>query len=362
MAITFESIRDPYGLGAAGQAIGGALMQKSMMGLQKRQEEEERLKKGGALKTAIDEASKPNATLEDKIGAFQKYAVSTGDTQSVTPFLNQLIKEGSRQGESQAALDFLRSQGVNIPEMATGQKLPPASFLSSFTETLKPTYEPESEKIEAKRTADYADRIVKDYEGAQASKNRLIGMKVAAQSGELPTPAMVKTLDFFGFPLGVLSNPLAEGYDKATNDYIKDVGLYFPGTIRVAEIEAYMKSIPTLMNSDKGKEIVIENTQILNDQKEAAYDAYREILKENKGKKPRNLDVEILERTRGKRNELSEKIKDNFEKAVSMTQFPTEKVAKGTKITPNIALKYLGKTGGNRADAEKLAREDGYEF
>jgi len=47
MAITFESVKDPYGLGAAGNAIGGAYLQRSLMDLQdsKKREAEERLKK-----------------------------------------------------------------------------------------------------------------------------------------------------------------------------------------------------------------------------------------------------------------------------------------------------------------------------
>jgi hypothetical protein len=362
MAITFESVKDPYGLGAAGNAIGQASIQSAMMNRQKNQETEERKKRGGALELALADASKPNATFQDKIGAFQKYAAQTGDTQSVAPFLKQLLSEASKQDESQAALDFLRNQGQEIPESKPGQKLPSSGFLGQYAKSLKSEYEPESEKIEAKRTADVADRVVSDYEGAEASKNRLIGMRAAAKSGQLPTPAMVKTLDFLGVPLGVLSNPLAEGYEKSLNDYIKDVGKYFPGTIRVAEIEAYMKSIPSLLNSDAGKEIVIENTQLINDLKEANYEAYKDILKENGGKKPQNLDIEILEKTREKRNETSDKVKQNFERAISMTKFPTQKVKKGTPLTPNIALKYLGRAGNDRKEAEKLAREDGYEF
>ena len=362
MAITFESIKDPYGLGAAGQAIGQAAMQRSMMGLQKRQQDEERLRRGGALQKAIEDASKPGATFEDKIGAFQQYAVETGDAKSVTPFINQLMKESNRQGESEASLDFLRSQGIDIPPTVPGKKLPPPSFLGPYAAALKPVYEPESEKIEAKRSADFADQIVKDYQGAEGSKNRLAQMEIAAKSGELPTPAMVKTLDFFGLPLGILSNPLAEGYDKSVQDYIKDVSLYFPGQIRVAEIESYMKSIPTLLNTDPGKEIIIENMKLVNKQKEFAYEAYKDILKENKGKKPRNLDIEILERTKEQRNNISEKLKENYQKAVEMTKFPSEKVAKGTKITPNIALKYIERASGDRAKAEELARKDGYEF
>jgi len=223
-------------------------------------------------------------------------------------------------------------------------------------------FEPESDKIEAKRSADFADKIVNEYQGALASEPRLDQMLIGAKSGNLATPAMVKTMDFLGIPLSVFANPLSEAYEKNVNEYIKGVSNYFPGQIRNAEIEPYMKTIPTLLNSDRGKEIIIENQKIVNDQAKAAYKAYKDILKENNGKKPRNLDVEILDRTEKSRLENGEKLRENFIKAIKISQFPTGKVQKGTRIIPNMALNYLEMADGDRKLAEENAKKDGYVF
>ena len=389
MPITFQGLDDPFNLRSASGALAQALMQRnvmdrqerSLLGQETRAEEraiggekravqmqidaEKRAKEtrqsfGGALKEAMAIVSDPNTSTLQKVGALQEYATLSGDQKGVSPILSQILKDSSRQEESKSALDFLRSQGINIPE--TGGAIPPVSFLGSYAQGLAPTFEPESEKLEARRVVDVADRIVQDYEGAEASKNRLAQMEVAAKSGVLPSPAMMKTMDKFGIPLSVFANPASEAYEKNVNEYIKDVSKYFPGQIRVSEIEYYMKAIPTLMNSDEGKLLIIENQQLLNSQKEAAYEAYKEILKENKGKKPRNLDVEILERTRPFRNEVATKLIDNFEKGVSMTKFPTKKVTAGTKLTVDQARNYWERSGGDRAKAEQMARSDGYEF
>lgn len=380
MPITFASIDDPYGLRQAGGTLAQAFMAKAMesraeqsqirseeravnrqLATEKRQKEA-RLLGGSALQDALKIVADPNATTIQKIGALQQAATISGDQKGVAPLIQQLIKQSTKQDESQASLDFLRTQGVDIPQNVTGKNAPPASFLGSFAKGLKPVFEPESDKIEAKRSADYADQIVKDYEAAEASENRLSQMEIAAESRQLPTPAFVKTMEFLGIPLGILGNPLAEGYEKNTNEYIKDVGKYFPGQIRNVEIEAYMKTIPTLMNSDDGKLLIIKNQKLVNQGKKASYDAYKQILKENGGKKPRNLDVEILERTRELRNQVSDQLKQNFIEAVDMTQFPTSKVQPGTPMNPSIAFRYVQRAKGDREKAEKLAREDGYDW
>lgn len=409
MPIVFQGLEDPYGLVSASSALAKAMMQNAMMDRQeksllnqerraearaigaekrheaslinkeKRAEEralsaeeraiqrlkenesrsiEQRRQFGGALKSAMDIVQNPDATPMQKIGALAEYATLSGDQKGVAPIINQIIKDNTRQQESKDAMNFLRAQGVNIPEGT----LPPTSFLGAFAQSLKPTYEPESDKIEAKRTSSIADRIVNDYEASQSAASRLKQMEIAANSGQLPTPAMVKTMDFFGVPLSIFANPLSEAYEKNVNEYIKDVANYFPGQIRVAEIEPYMKTIPTLMNSDDGKKLIIENQRLINDQKEANYEAYKELLKENNGRKPKNLDVQILERTRPIRSEIADKLKKNFENAVEMSKFPTSRVPPGTKLTVDKARNYFNRAGGNRAKAEEMARKDGYEF
>jgi hypothetical protein len=365
MAIVFNAPEDPYGMKGIQQGLGTlgqALMQRSLETRQKQEQKQQRTENASAFQEAMKTASQPGASIQDKLCAFQQYAAMTGDTQSIAPLISDLIKQGSKQQESQNSINFLKSQGIDIPEGAMGDNAPPPAFLASFAKGMKKTYEPESEKLEAQRTASYADTIVKEYQGAEASQNRLNQMKIAAESKQLPTPAMIKTMEFFGVPMGILSNPLAEAYEKNVNEYIKDVSNYFPGQIRVAEIEPYMKTIPTLMNSDGGKELIIDNQSLINQQKINVYDAYKEILKENGGKKPRNLDIEVLERTKQARDDISEKLKENFIKAAKMVEFPTKAVKSGTKLDTSTALTYIKRANGNKKEAEKLAREDGYDF
>ena len=385
MPISFNSIQDPFGLASAGSLLAQALQNNSLQqkqndfAIQNQERQNQFLmnregrqnqalqQQQSVLASALQAVDGDLTDQQNQMKFISTLALNGGPVdfglayiKNVNANANNMLKSENRTDESKAALDFLRKTGQPVPDYQEGEPLPPASFLSSLFQ--KPVYEPESDKIEAKRSADFADTVVKEFQGAEASKVRLAQMETAANSGNLPTPTMVKTMDVLGIPIGVLGNPLAEAYEKNVNEYIKDVSNYFPGQIRVAEIEPYMKTIPTLLNSDDGKKIIIRNQQLINRAKESTYQAYKDILKENNGRKPRNLDVEILERTSGLRDQLSEELKENFQEAVSITRFPTAKVKQGTRISPTTALNYLNKAGGDRVKAQEMAKKDGYEF
>lgn len=382
MPITFQSIDDPFGIRAGGSALGQALMQKNMERLQNQRQLEaeerqaqrmqeaeqramlQRQQNAGVLQNVMTAIADPNASYLDKIGAIQQYAIQTGDVKTATPLLNQIMKESERQAHTEADFNFLNQlrdeNDIPAPKILP-KGVSPGAVNTAFRMS-QPMFEKESDKIEAKRSADYADKIVREYDAAETAETRLNQMKIAAKSGQLPTPLLVKSMDFLGMPLSVYANPLAESYEKLVNENIKNLSNYFPGQIRVAEIESYMKTIPTLYNSDEGKKIIVENQLLENQIKKAEYKAYTDLLSENKGKRPPHLDVKIKERTRGVRQEVAEKMKENMQKAIEITQFPTQRVNPGTPITPSQALNYMNKANGDRKKAEEMARKDGYEF
>src|SRR5690606_37714795 len=103
-------------------------------------------------------------------------------------------------------------------------------------------------------------------------------------------------MDAFGIPIGVLGNPATEEYRKLEADYVRDVSKVFPGgKITNYEVSAYLKTIPSLMNSPEGRKQIINNRKLMNEAKRVRYDAYKKILKENNGKKPQNLGILIDE-------------------------------------------------------------------
>ena len=88
MAITFESIKDPYGLGAAGDALGSAFMKKSMMELQQRQQKEsedrqkeEQKKVSGALGQTLQEfmpTQEGESWDQNRVASFMSKALESG--------------------------------------------------------------------------------------------------------------------------------------------------------------------------------------------------------------------------------------------------------------------------------------------
>lgn len=170
-------------------------------------------------------------------------------------------------------------------------------------------FEPEADKLEAKRVSELADDIEKEYASTREENMRLDRQLKLDKEGNVSTPGLVKLLDFFGIPLGVLANPATEEYRKLESDFVRNVSKIFPGgKITNYEISSYLKTIPSLMNSPEGRKAIIRNRKLLNQAKEVRYDAYKKILKDNKGRKPQNLGVLIEEATA----EKMAKIEDEF--------------------------------------------------
>jgi hypothetical protein len=213
----------------------------------------------------------------------------------------QKQKVQKEQRESELLSRLSRGEELSAQEQA---ELSPTTQ-RSLIQAKKPVFETEAQKIEAKRVAEIASDITKEAEAITVENSRLDRMETLSNEGNLSTPLMVKTLDKIGLPLSVLGNPTTEEFAKLEADFVRDVSKVFPGQIRVYEIQAYMKTIPGLLNSAEGRDAIIRNRRILNDMKQIRFDALKDIIKENDGQRPPNLDLLIDERIGDQQAELA---------------------------------------------------------
>lgn len=236
--------------------------------------------------------------------------------QEVSQKINEVLRENPESNPDQltVAMDM-----AGVPRAYSN------SIIENRRQNLKPVFEPTEQKLEAERVSKIADEVSRDYQSAQAEDLRLDRMQKLSEKGNLSTPLMMKTLETLGLPLGILGNPETEEYSKLESDFVRDVSKVFPGQIRVFEIQAYLRTIPSLMNSEEGRKSIIRNRKLLNEAKKIKYDEYKNILKENNGKKPRNLDLLLEERTSTKLNEIAEKFREGVDSSLEK-QLPKMKM------------------------------------
>ena len=233
--------------------------------------------------------------------------MSQADKAKLAQVKPKLYQSLQQQEESEILSRYNKDE---IP-LEERKKLTP-STLKTLANLEKPVYEAEADKLAAKSAAEYADKVKKDFNVWQTEDLRLKEQKRLSDTDKLSTPAMVKFMDRLGVPLSVLGNPQNELYDKVTADYVRDVSSVFPGQIRVFEIESYLKTVPTLLNSKEGKQLIIENRQLMNEARRLKYDAFKDIMK-GRTSPPPDIELQVNERVGPQLNEVYEKYLNNIQ-------------------------------------------------
>lgn len=247
-----------------------------------------------------------------------------------TPELVKQLKE-DRESELLAK----RRAGEQLTEEEMGDLSP--TSLRSIAQEEKPVFEQESEKLAAQRSHEAVKQIEADYDTYLTEDFRLRSQEALAKKGELSAPAMIATMKYLGLPLSVLGNPDNELYEKVEADYVRDVSKVFPGQIRVFEIEAYLKTIPSMMNSDEGKLAIIENRKISNQAKKLKGDALKEIMK-GRSSPPPNVNMLINEKVGDQLLALQDKyvqsLRDSMDRYGPSVPMKDPKTGRYKKIPP----------------------------
>lgn len=177
-----------------------------------------------------------------------------------------------------------------------------------------------------KDNKDYIEKVLTGLENYKRDKIVLDQMQKITNKGTLPKPMGVSLLNKLGIPLGVLENPDAEQFDKLSTELVKNIQGTFGSRILQSEVQLFMRSIPTLMNSAEGQKKLINQWQILNEGKKIYYDAYKDIKKENPKRLPRDLHEQVLERSEAKLELLANEFKKMNEPPIVMMRGPDGKI------------------------------------
>lgn len=173
------------------------------------------------------------------------------------------------------------------PRLSPTQKAQLRSRLESRRDALD-----KKQELIDKKTDPFVSRLNDDYEAAQAGDKRLGRMKELIKEGNLTNPlfyGVLDTLEHLVPSLGVGINlkgflsPESQEFDKLSKDFLRDVKKVFGGRITDNEVRQFLKTIPTLAQSDDGKLRIIHNMELFNEASKAKKEVYDKIVEANGG-------------------------------------------------------------------------------
>jgi len=214
-----------------------------------------------------------------------------------------------------------------------------------------------NKKLAFQETKDTREAVDNAYKNTLET-NTILKKMDKLNEGKLISPATDALFEKMGVPISLLGDPNSEEFQKLSQNLMKGV-TQFGNRILQVEFSNFMKQIPTLKNSAKGRKLIIKNMLLLNDMNIAAYNAKKDILKENKQIPPLDLFDQIQERIQPEYDRIQDEM---INPPKEQKTFKFQKVNPGTKITEDIVDQLLQKYNNDPKKAENAAKQLGYSF
>lgn len=122
-----------------------------------------------------------------------------------------------------------------------------------------------------------------------------------------PTSAVF--LEALGIPLGALDDPSSELYNKVSLDLLKGLPETYGNRILKVEVDNFLKTIPSLMNSSEGRRMIASNMLKLGEMKEVYYNEMRREQKkllDEKKEFPRDFQQRIFDQVKPQIDRINE--------------------------------------------------------
>jgi hypothetical protein len=127
-----------------------------------------------------------------------------------------------------------------------------------------------------KAQEDFIKDTTKRYQAFETeTKPKLLQMQKIASDEQLVSPTAAAFLEHMGIPLGALEDPSSELYNKLSKDLLKGLPETYGNKIMKVEVENFLQTIPTLLNSADGRRMIASNMLKLGEMKEVFYNSMR---------------------------------------------------------------------------------------
>jgi len=172
-------------------------------------------------------------------------------------------------------------------------------------------------------TKDYYDDLLKQNKGAIEGDIRLGRIQELIDTGNLNHPITFNFLDKLAHGIkgvgldlkGGLLSPESQELENLSTDFLRNAKDYFGNRITQQEVNIFLKTIPSLTQSDEGKERVIRNMHLFNEVGKTRYETAQQIIERNKGFRPHDLAQQVEQQVKPLVNDIAQRFKRDIRTA-----------------------------------------------
>jgi len=202
-----------------------------------------------------------------------------------------------------------------------------------------------------KANEDFINEATSSYKAFETEmKPRLLQMRNIPDD-EIVGPTAAVFLEHLGIPLGALENPSSELYNKLSQDLLKGLPETYGSRILKVEVDNFLKTIPTLMNSPDGRRMIASNMLKLGEMKEVYYNEMRKQQTEalDKNKFPRDFQQKVFDQVKPQIDRINnEFVKLSDIKSVPKNTIPFFTPTGEVKFVPKEHAQWAQENGGRR--------------
>lgn len=152
------------------------------------------------------------------------------------------------------------------------------------------------QKFAREETKKYREQVESSGNDAEEQNKTLDFMDKLVDSNKLTNPVVAEVADRYGI-LGLLS-PETQLFQKALGQFLPNMANLYGARVTNQHEKIFMNTLPRINQTDAGKKKLIQMLKIENNSRIIKRDMYRQIMKENKGVPPLDINEQVDKRAR----------------------------------------------------------------
>lgn len=344
--MAFQVISDPHrslaaSLGASLGGAGGSFLGSGLESLAQNKMKEiqsGRLAKGleSLLPGQSPEQLKNLAGLPPELlSVVLKQKLQEPQQQAYAQALQGLLKD---EGVAEQPTNITSKQGVGAPLQLNQQQ---ATALANLEMQKKKIAQREREFVE-KRIAPEAEELREKYKSSHDRRVALNTILAEARSGKLRSPRNQAILNKLGLSDLFTGNVETQLAQSAMNELATNAGTAFnTKNLTNLDVNLYKRRIPSLLNTDEGKEVIAKNMLLSEDANDLRYKEYQKLYRQG-------ATEDIFDRVEQNIEPQLKKLANEAMSNVLTVDFPPANTYKNDSIVRDPETGYVFKINKNK--------------